>query len=166
MAADTSDTFPARPVRWIVPFPPAGSIDLVGRVVGQKLYDLWNQQVVIDNRAGGGGRLGTQLAAGSAADGYTQLFRSTHRSPSIVVCSKVSPTTRQGLRADNDHRIDVPVTCHESIVPGEKRARIDRAVQSKSGTSELRIIGHWRVAASRHGTIPLNDRHRHRARAV
>lgn len=74
MAAETSDTFPARPVRWIVPFPPAGSIDLVGRVVGQKLYDLWNQQVVIDNRAGGGGRLGTQLAAGSAADGYTQLF--------------------------------------------------------------------------------------------
>ena len=69
-----ADTFPARPVRWIVPFPAAGSIDLVGRVVGQKLYEVWGQQVVIDNRSGGGGRLGTQAAAVSTADGYTQLF--------------------------------------------------------------------------------------------
>ena len=73
-AADNAATFPARPVRWIVPFPPAGSIDLVGRVVGQKLYDTWGQQVVIDNRAGGGGRLGTAAAAAATADGYTQLF--------------------------------------------------------------------------------------------
>ena len=73
-AADNSATFPARPVRWIVPFPPAGSIDLVGRVVGQKLYDTWGQQVVIDNRAGGGGRIGTAAAAVATADGYTQLF--------------------------------------------------------------------------------------------
>jgi tripartite-type tricarboxylate transporter receptor subunit TctC len=73
-AADTADAFPARPVRWIVPFPPSGSIDLVGRVVGQKLFDVWSQQVVIDNRAGGGGRLGTGAAAVAAPDGYTQLF--------------------------------------------------------------------------------------------
>jgi len=73
-AADNAASFPARPVRWIVPFPPAGSIDLVGRVVGQKLYDTWGQQVVIDNRAGGGGRLGTAAAAVATADGYTQLF--------------------------------------------------------------------------------------------
>ncbi|MDB5809229.1 MAG: hypothetical protein JWN94_1351 [Betaproteobacteria bacterium] len=72
--AETGGAFPARPVKWIVPFPPAGSIDLVGRVVGQKLYEAWGQQVVIDNRAGGGGRLGTAAAAVSASDGYTQLF--------------------------------------------------------------------------------------------
>lgn len=73
-AADNASAYPARPVRWIVPFPPAGSIDLVGRVVGQKLYEAWGQQVVIDNRSGGGGRLGTQAATTAAADGYTQLF--------------------------------------------------------------------------------------------
>ncbi len=73
-AAETADAFPARPVRWIVPFPPSGSIDLVGRVVGQKLFELWGQQVVIDNRSGGGGRLGTGAAAVAAPDGYTQLF--------------------------------------------------------------------------------------------
>jgi tripartite-type tricarboxylate transporter receptor subunit TctC len=73
-AADNAAAFPARPVRWIVPFPPAGSIDLVGRVVGQKLYEAWGQQVIIDNRAGGGGRLGAQAGATAAPDGYTQLF--------------------------------------------------------------------------------------------
>jgi tripartite-type tricarboxylate transporter receptor subunit TctC len=73
-AAENSGGFPARPVKWIVPFPPSGSIDLVGRVVGQKLYETWGQQVVIDNRSGGGGRLGTAAAAVSAPDGYTQLF--------------------------------------------------------------------------------------------
>ena len=73
-AADSPATFPARPVRWIVPFPAAGSIDLVGRVVGQKLYEVWGQQVVIDNRAGGGGRLGAQAGAAATPDGYTQLF--------------------------------------------------------------------------------------------
>ena len=51
-AAD-SGAYPAKPVRWIVPFPPSGSIDLVGRVVGQKLSETWGQQIVIDNRSGG-----------------------------------------------------------------------------------------------------------------
>ena len=73
-AADDKATFPDRPVRWIVPFPAAGSIDLVARVLGPKLYDSWGQQLVIDNRPGGGGRLGAQITASSPADGYTQLF--------------------------------------------------------------------------------------------
>ncbi len=73
-AADVPEAFPARPVRWIVPFPASGSIDLVGRVVSQKLFEIWGQQVVIDNRAGGGGRIGTGAAAIAAPDGYTQLF--------------------------------------------------------------------------------------------
>jgi tripartite-type tricarboxylate transporter receptor subunit TctC len=66
--------FPQRPVRWITPFPPGGSIDVVGRMVGQKLFEIWGQQLIIDNRAGGGGRLGVQAAAVAPADGYTQLF--------------------------------------------------------------------------------------------
>ena len=72
--AAESGVFPQRPVRWITPFPPGGSIDVVGRIVGQKLFDLWGQQLIIDNRAGGGGRLGVQAAAVAPADGYTQLF--------------------------------------------------------------------------------------------
>ena len=57
-----------------MPFVPGGSIDLVGRVVSQKLSELWGQQIVLDNRGGGGGRLGVQAAALAAPDGYTQLL--------------------------------------------------------------------------------------------
>jgi tripartite-type tricarboxylate transporter receptor subunit TctC len=66
--------YPARPVRWVVPFPVGGSADLVARVLGQKLYDQWGQQLVVDNRPGAGGRLGTQLAATATPDGYSQLL--------------------------------------------------------------------------------------------
>ena len=65
--------FPDRPVRWLVTFPVGGSIDIVARIVGQKLYETWGRQVVVDNRPGMGGRIGTQLAASAAPDGYTQL---------------------------------------------------------------------------------------------
>jgi len=70
-AAVSADAFPARPVRWIVPFPPSGSIDLVGRVVGQKLFEVWGQQVVIDNRAGGSSTIGTLIVARANPDGHT-----------------------------------------------------------------------------------------------
>lgn len=73
-AADGKSVFPERPVRWIVPFPASGSIDLVARVLAPKLYDGWGQQLVVDNRPGGGGRLGAQIAATAQPDGYTQLF--------------------------------------------------------------------------------------------
>lgn len=74
MAADAGAAFPERPVRWIVPFPTGGSVDLVGRVIGPRLYEIWKQQVVMDNRPGAGGRLGTQAAAAATGDGYTQLL--------------------------------------------------------------------------------------------
>jgi tripartite-type tricarboxylate transporter receptor subunit TctC len=66
--------FPERPVRWIVPFPASGSIDLVARVLGPNLYASWGQQLVVDNRPGAGGRLGAQVATAAQPDGYTQLF--------------------------------------------------------------------------------------------
>jgi tripartite-type tricarboxylate transporter receptor subunit TctC len=74
VGAESHTSFPQRPVRWIVPFPPGGSVDLVGRVVAQKLYDNWGQQLVVDNRPAAGGRLGTQIAAQAVPDGYTQLL--------------------------------------------------------------------------------------------
>jgi tripartite-type tricarboxylate transporter receptor subunit TctC len=65
--------FPAKPVRFIVPFATGGASDIVGRVVGQKLGEVWGQTVVIDNRAGGSGMIGTELVARAAPDGYVLL---------------------------------------------------------------------------------------------
>ena len=68
-----AQTFPAKPVRFIVPFATGGASDIVGRVVGQKLGEAWGQTVVIDNRAGGSGMIGTELVARAAPDGYVLL---------------------------------------------------------------------------------------------
>jgi len=66
--------FPAKPVRIIVAFPAGGGTDIVARVLGQKLTDYWGQQVLVDNRAGASGTIGTELAAKAAPDGYTMFI--------------------------------------------------------------------------------------------
>lgn len=72
VAADApAQTYPTRPIRLIVSFAPGGGVDLVARLVGQKLSEAWGQQVVIDNRPGAGGNLSAELAAKAPPDGYT-----------------------------------------------------------------------------------------------
>jgi len=67
-------TFPDHPVRIVVPFPAGGSNDVVARFLGMKLYEVWGQQVIIDNRPGAGGNIGAEMVARSAPDGYTLLL--------------------------------------------------------------------------------------------
>ena len=74
---DTRAEFPTRPIRWIVPFPPGGSNDVLARYVGMKLTDRLKEQVVIDNRGGANGIIGTELASRQTPDGYTLLMVST-----------------------------------------------------------------------------------------
>lgn len=69
--------YPNRPVRLLVSHPPGGPTDIMARVVGQKLSELWGQSVVIDNRPGAGGSIGTVLVAKSTPDGYTILVNSS-----------------------------------------------------------------------------------------
>lgn len=72
-----SGDFPNKPIRFIVPFPPGGSNDVLSRYLGTKLSNRVGQQIVIDNRAGANGIIGTELAAQAPADGYTMLIVST-----------------------------------------------------------------------------------------
>jgi tripartite-type tricarboxylate transporter receptor subunit TctC len=73
-ATAVSAEYPSRPLRLLVPFPPGGGVDLIARVIGNRLTDTLGQQVVIDNRAGGGGVIATDTAAKAPADGYTLLL--------------------------------------------------------------------------------------------
>ena len=66
-----AQNYPARPIRIIAQFQPGTSTDILARVIGAKLAEAWGQQVVVDNRAGAGGLVGTELGAKAAADGYT-----------------------------------------------------------------------------------------------
>ena len=73
-AAAPAQQYPTRPVRLIVPYPPGGSTDYTGREVGQRLSELWGQQLVIDNRGGAGSLIGHAMGATAPPDGYTLLF--------------------------------------------------------------------------------------------
>ena len=68
--------YPVRPVKIVVAFSPGGGTDIVARLLGQKLTEMWGQQVIVENRAGASGTIGTEYAAKSAPDGYT-LFMGT-----------------------------------------------------------------------------------------
>ena len=69
-----AETWPTRPIRFIVPFAPGGGGDVVGRIIGQRMSEQLGKPLIIDNRAGGGGTLGCELAAKAAPDGYTLLL--------------------------------------------------------------------------------------------
>ena len=69
-----ADEYPTRPVRMMIPFPAGGPSDFVGRLIAHHLTDIWGRQIVVDNRAGASGIIGTETAVRSNPDGYTLLF--------------------------------------------------------------------------------------------
>ena len=83
--AQSADGFPNRPVKLMVPFPPGGATDLVGRLLAGKLAEAWGQPVVVENRAGASGMIGTEQIARAPADGYNLLVAiTTHiQNPSL-----------------------------------------------------------------------------------
>jgi tripartite-type tricarboxylate transporter receptor subunit TctC len=72
--------YPNKPIRFVVPFVPGGPMDVIGRLVGQKFLTSWGQNVILDNRAGAGGIIGTEIVAKAPPDGYTVLHTSSAHS--------------------------------------------------------------------------------------
>lgn len=91
------DAWPNKPVRLVVPFAPGGSTDVVARMVGQKLSTLWNQPVVIENRAGAGGNVGADVVAKAQGDGYTLLMASGSVTINPALYKKMPFDTKKDL---------------------------------------------------------------------
>ncbi len=80
-----AETFPDRAVRLIVPFPPGGSIDTLGRILMDKLGAIWKQSTVVENRPGAGGNIGSAVAARAAPDGYTLVFGGQFMAANVTI---------------------------------------------------------------------------------
>jgi tripartite-type tricarboxylate transporter receptor subunit TctC len=96
-ASTQAQNFPNRPIRYVVAFAPGGLNDLMARMVGQKLSEATGQPVIIDNRPGAGGNLGTELVAKSSPDGYTLLNISTAQAISASLYSKLGYNLERDL---------------------------------------------------------------------
>ena len=90
-SAPAADTYPSRPIRFIVPSPPGGSPDILARIVSQKLSEQLKQQVVVDNRSGASGIIGVELVAHAAPDGYTLLLVTSTTFGSLPALKKDLP---------------------------------------------------------------------------
>jgi tripartite-type tricarboxylate transporter receptor subunit TctC len=86
------NAFPTKPVRMIVPFPPGGATDIIGRLVAAKMQEVWGQPVIVENRPGAGTVLGTDLVAKSAPDGHTLGV--------VVTAHVINPSLRQNMPFD------------------------------------------------------------------
>ncbi len=86
---DAAQNFPTKPIRMIVPFTAGSATDLLARRVALKMSDHWNQQVVVDNRGGGGGTLGAGIVANATPDGYTLLVHSIAFAMNAALYSKL-----------------------------------------------------------------------------
>src|SRR5262245_47016910 len=92
-----AQSYPAKPVRIVVPFAPGGPNDILARVIGQKLTESWGQQVIVENRAGGGTVIGTEMVAKSAPDGYNLLMVSTSHTTNPTLVRKLPFDTLRDL---------------------------------------------------------------------
>ena len=85
-----SQPFPAKPVRFVVTFPPGGTVDILARALGQKLGEGWGQSVIVENRIGASGIIGTEYVARSPADGYVLLICPITHVTTAAIYSKVT----------------------------------------------------------------------------
>lgn len=99
LAAATAgaQSYPTRPIRFIVPFPPGGGNDIVGRIIAQKLAESLGQTLVVDNRGGAGGTIGTDMTAKAPADGHTMLVNNISLAVNATLIPKLPYDTQRDL---------------------------------------------------------------------
>jgi tripartite-type tricarboxylate transporter receptor subunit TctC len=110
-----AQAYPSRPVRLIAPFPPGGSIDLTSRLIGQWLTDRLGQPVVIENRSGAAGNLGSEAALSSPPDGYTLLLCSVANAISATLYDKLNYNFRDVAPVAGISRAPNVMVLHPSV---------------------------------------------------
>lgn len=145
-AASWSQSYPTRPVRLIVPFAPGGSTDIVARLLAEKLREEWGQTVIVDNRGGAGGAIGTDMAARANPDGYTLVMATAS---TVVVNPIISKVPFDPLK-DFDavvHTSSVPLilAVHPSL-PAQTAKEFVALAKSKPGALNVSSSGEGTIS--------------------
>jgi len=140
--AAQAQTYPSKPIRIVVHFPPGGPTDLVARAVGQKLNEAWGQQVLVDNRPGAGGVVGVEMVVRSPADGYTILF-ATGGSMSIApaLIAKLPYNVFTDLTPVNLLVINPQMLVLHPSVPANNVRELVKLAKSKPGQINYASVG-------------------------
>ena len=159
------DTYPDKPVRFVVPFPPGGGTDAFARVVGAKLAEIWGQQVVVDNRAGAQGNIGTALGAKAAPDGYTITL--AHQGALTInphlYANPGYDTLRDFAAVSRGMETPSVLVVHPSV-PATTMQELAQLAEPAAGRADLRVDRFAAAAAGR--ALQAHDRDQHRPRPV
>ena len=145
----TAQTYPTKPVHVIISFTPGSSTDIVGRIVIQKLTEIWSQPVVPENRAGAGGSVGSAVVAKAAPDGYTLLINSNAHSVNPAIYAKLPYDTVKDFTEIAPLAIQPNVLVVPSNAPYKTLGDFVKAAKAKPGAIN---IGHAGVGSGTHLT--------------
>jgi tripartite-type tricarboxylate transporter receptor subunit TctC len=138
-AAAGAPVYPVKPVRIIVPFAPQGPNDILARLVGQKLTEVWGQQVIVENRPGAGTVIGTEAVARAPADGYTLLMVSTS--------TAVNPTLKRTL----------PYDTLRDFAPVIRLAETPNVLASHPSLPATSVSGLLKIAKTKPGAVAYSS---------
>ncbi|MDD0815447.1 tripartite tricarboxylate transporter substrate binding protein [Curvibacter sp. HBC28] len=159
-----ADSWPTRPLRIVVPYPPGGSSDIIARAISQPLSEALKQPVVVENRAGANGNLGAELVARGAADGYTLLLCDVGAlaiSPSVYTKLAFDPS--KDLRgvtmlAYSPHLLVVhpslPVNNFAELVALSKKSDLNFAIPATGSAAHLAAVAVQRASGARWEYVP------------
>ena len=156
-------SYPTKPIRIFVAYTPAGATDILARAVGQKMTEHWGQPVIIENRPGAAGNIGTEMAARATPDGYTLIMATagTHGiNPSLYRNLSWDPI--KSFDAGQPGRHGAQHHGRQQLPAGKKRQGADRLCQGQPRQTQLRLARHRQHRASVDGAVQEHDRHRPR----
>lgn len=132
-AQPASQPYPSKPIRFIVPFAPGGTNDIVARIVGAQLGEAWGQPVVVDNRGGAGGVIGTDLGAKAPPDGYTLLMANVNFATNPALVKKLPYDTLRDFQPVSLLATSPSVLVVHPAFPANSVKELIAVAQSKPG---------------------------------
>ena len=162
-----ADAYPSKPIKWIVPFPPAGAMDTIARTLGEHMGRKLGQTFVIENRPGAGGNIGADAVAKAAPDGYTMMIVANGMAVNKFLYGKLSYDPVKDFAPVSLLAVvpNVLVT-NAAQSKAKTRGRRDRAGQGPARQGDLRLGRQRHVDPPRRRALRFDGRGRHAARAV